>query len=236
VNEDEAFIRAIVDSPGDDLPRLVYADWLDDRDDPRGAYLRAEAEWAKPWRGGECPADSPALRELTSGLDPVWVARVSRPPVGACCEQIAFTGRGPRVTQDDLDSFERANRLRLPNDYRAFLLNLNGGFTPVAWLPTPRNEAGIELTCLYALCPFAGEAPADGPQRLQGIEGFGDGVWPYLPIGDCGGREWMIVMDVTRDVFDVLLFEDYTEDCLIPLTESFAQFLSILEPHGHEER
>ena len=44
MNEDEAFIRAIVDAPGDDLPRLVYADWLDDRADPRGPYLRAEHE------------------------------------------------------------------------------------------------------------------------------------------------------------------------------------------------
>ena len=31
MSEDEAFIRTIVDTPGDDLPRLVYADWLDER-------------------------------------------------------------------------------------------------------------------------------------------------------------------------------------------------------------
>jgi uncharacterized protein (TIGR02996 family) len=34
--DDEAFIRAIVDSPGDDTQRLVYADWLDERDDQWG--------------------------------------------------------------------------------------------------------------------------------------------------------------------------------------------------------
>jgi uncharacterized protein (TIGR02996 family) len=34
VTDDEAFIRAIVDSPGDDAPRLIYADWLDERRDP----------------------------------------------------------------------------------------------------------------------------------------------------------------------------------------------------------
>ena len=45
--DDEAFVRRIVDSPGDDLPRLIYADWLDDRGDPRGTYLRAEVEWAR---------------------------------------------------------------------------------------------------------------------------------------------------------------------------------------------
>jgi uncharacterized protein (TIGR02996 family) len=39
MTEDEAFIRAVVDRPGDDTARLVYADWLDERSDPRGAYL-----------------------------------------------------------------------------------------------------------------------------------------------------------------------------------------------------
>jgi uncharacterized protein (TIGR02996 family) len=37
VTDDEAFIGAIVDAPGDDAPRLVYADWLDERGDPRFA-------------------------------------------------------------------------------------------------------------------------------------------------------------------------------------------------------
>ena len=52
MTDDEAFIRAVVDGPGDNTPRLVYADWLDDRADPRGPYLRAECEWAKMKCGG----------------------------------------------------------------------------------------------------------------------------------------------------------------------------------------
>jgi len=35
-----AFHRAIFDRPGDPLPVLIYADWLDERGDPRGSYLR----------------------------------------------------------------------------------------------------------------------------------------------------------------------------------------------------
>ena len=35
-DDDAAFIRTIQDNPRDLLPRLVYADWLSDRDDPRG--------------------------------------------------------------------------------------------------------------------------------------------------------------------------------------------------------
>ena len=52
MTEDEAFIRAIVQSPGDETARLVYADWLDDRDDPRGTYLRTEHAWAKSRNAG----------------------------------------------------------------------------------------------------------------------------------------------------------------------------------------
>src|SRR5262245_56268425 len=38
MRDDEAFLRAIGDRPDDDLPRLIYADYLDER----GNYARAE--------------------------------------------------------------------------------------------------------------------------------------------------------------------------------------------------
>jgi uncharacterized protein (TIGR02996 family) len=118
VSEDEAFIRAIVDSPGDDTPRLVYADWLDDRSDPRGAYLRAERE---------IPGDVARLSEMGVGLDLVWVSRVSRPPVGVCCETTAFQHQGPPLSSDDLSHLESRLDIEIGGDYRAFLLNYNGG-------------------------------------------------------------------------------------------------------------
>jgi uncharacterized protein (TIGR02996 family) len=39
-SEEAAFQRAIFARPDDDLPVLIYADWLDERGDPRGSYLR----------------------------------------------------------------------------------------------------------------------------------------------------------------------------------------------------
>ena len=44
---DEAFLQAIRENPDDDAPRLIYADWLEERGDPR----RAGAH-----RGGDGPA------------------------------------------------------------------------------------------------------------------------------------------------------------------------------------
>src|SRR5262245_35830763 len=40
----DAFLRAIADHPDDDGPRLVYADWLDERGDPRGEFIRTQCE------------------------------------------------------------------------------------------------------------------------------------------------------------------------------------------------
>lgn len=34
--DDADFLRAIIDDPDDDGPRLIYADWLEERGDPRG--------------------------------------------------------------------------------------------------------------------------------------------------------------------------------------------------------
>lgn len=41
MNEEAAFFAAINENPGDSTTRLVFADWLDDRGDPRGAGFRA---------------------------------------------------------------------------------------------------------------------------------------------------------------------------------------------------
>jgi SMI1 / KNR4 family (SUKH-1) len=40
-----------------------------------------------------------------------------------------FTERGPEVTESDVDSFEQRFGVALPRDYRAFLLEVNGGRT-----------------------------------------------------------------------------------------------------------
>lgn len=44
--EEHAFLAALAANPGDDVTRLVYADWLEENSDARGAYLRAEQELA----------------------------------------------------------------------------------------------------------------------------------------------------------------------------------------------
>ena len=48
-----AFLAAIRTNFGDHTARLVYADWLDEYDDPRGEYLRLEARLATLKKGDQ---------------------------------------------------------------------------------------------------------------------------------------------------------------------------------------
>ena len=46
--DEAAFWRAILAAPGDDLPRLVYADWLDEHDDPHAWVFRDPRPFTAP--------------------------------------------------------------------------------------------------------------------------------------------------------------------------------------------
>jgi uncharacterized protein (TIGR02996 family) len=40
MTQDDAFLQAIIENPDDESLRLIYADWLDDRGDARGEFIR----------------------------------------------------------------------------------------------------------------------------------------------------------------------------------------------------
>jgi uncharacterized protein (TIGR02996 family) len=44
MRERDGLLAAIAAAPGDDVPRLVLADWLEERDDPLGEFIRLQIE------------------------------------------------------------------------------------------------------------------------------------------------------------------------------------------------
>src|SRR3954469_21035380 len=93
MSDEAAFLRAIHEAPADDAPRLVYADWLDERGDHRGAFLRDECRAAAEFRAGK-PAAAKKLREAADAVGFAWALSVARPPVGVCsAHQFAGSGR-----------------------------------------------------------------------------------------------------------------------------------------------
>jgi uncharacterized protein (TIGR02996 family) len=58
MSDRDAFLRAIIDNPGDDAPRLVYADWLEEHGDPaRGEFIRLQCELGRILLGTQAAYD-----------------------------------------------------------------------------------------------------------------------------------------------------------------------------------
>ena len=77
--ERDAFHAAIWQSPDDDLPRLVYADWLDERDEPdAAAFLRLLCAVRT------CPPDVDRLRPLVADFRRA-MAKVPAPWIDDVC-------------------------------------------------------------------------------------------------------------------------------------------------------
>lgn len=78
--EEELFVKGIEAHPADNTARLVYADWLEERGDPRAEYLRVLCAWL-----ASRPAEDQGLiareRMLRAGLGRMWLARVRGIPV-----------------------------------------------------------------------------------------------------------------------------------------------------------
>ena len=120
MTDEEAFLAALAERPGDDLTRLVFADWLDERGDGRAAYLRLVVEVA-----ARIKANRP-YRRLAS-------------QVGRLAEGIELTWRevaGKRFSLR-LDSFDPAFKIwTIRAVLRATRVELNSAVSIVEHAPT----------------------------------------------------------------------------------------------------
>src|SRR5687768_1025238 len=65
MGEREALLRTVCENPDDDLPRLVFADWLDEHGEPeRAEFIRIQIELGTSAKRGESTVDSRRQREL----------------------------------------------------------------------------------------------------------------------------------------------------------------------------
>jgi uncharacterized protein (TIGR02996 family) len=92
---DEAdFLNAILANHKDNAPRLVYADWLEERGDPlaypKAEYLRLTAGLLVARPGPRRFVIRMKLCEIAPRLDPAWLAVVSGLHVEACVSVVRF--------------------------------------------------------------------------------------------------------------------------------------------------
>jgi uncharacterized protein (TIGR02996 family) len=252
MTDDEAFLRAILAAPRDEAPRLAFADWLDERDDPRGAYLRAEVNWARSRSVG----DMDELRAAATGLDPVWTARMSRPPAGCCCDRVQYHEHEPDLTRPTLtpraiDAVEGRFGITLPADYRAFLLNYNGGRPEPGTFRGPGGE-WVELYDLHTIWSMDGSAQYDeydlvqrleviDEDRARGAENLWSDRWTrdLIDIGRAaiGGLEELclgVTGDAAGRVYLIDLWMEAPEP-VVKVADSFAEFLGLFGEVDRED-
>jgi uncharacterized protein (TIGR02996 family) len=98
MHDESDFLRKLAEAPADDTIRLVYADWLSERDDEesraKARFLRLTVQLMGPIQrvGWRKPRER-ALRELAAQLPTEWLAVVSRVKVENCGAKRAANGR-----------------------------------------------------------------------------------------------------------------------------------------------
>jgi hypothetical protein len=147
-----------------------------------------------------------------------------------------FTRRGPEVTESDADSFEQRFGVVLPRDYRAFLLEVNGGRTA----RTHREfDRGILNGLLSLNDPDESFDLAAWNERVREdlktpdliIVGVDDGGGRILLAvsGDHAGEVWFQVHDERPwDANPRVLWHDRRD--FRKLAASFTAFMSSLRP------
>jgi uncharacterized protein (TIGR02996 family) len=89
VRDERSFLQALLADPTDDGLRQVYADWLEEQNEPASAFkaefLRLTAELAiSPGTERRQEARRQRLQQLAADLNTDWLAVVSRLPVENC--------------------------------------------------------------------------------------------------------------------------------------------------------
>jgi hypothetical protein len=145
--------------------------------------------------------------------------------------------RGPQVTDAQIEAFEQSYGHRLPDDYRQFLLNVNGGAPDIA---SCEFDQGV-VNCLFSLDDTDDESsdlatranrqrPRLSSPDLLYIGHDGCGGWLLLALaGEHRGEVWLMVEgERPDDANPRVLWHDRRD--MEKLASSFEQFMRALRP------
>src|ERR1043166_2789699 len=96
MNPEDGFLQSILDDPDSDTPRLVFADWLEENDQPqRAAFIRAQCRLTTldeddPARLALRRDESAYLRQAHEALKATKGKGPGRLPVWAVRERVTF--------------------------------------------------------------------------------------------------------------------------------------------------
>jgi len=169
MTDEAGFLQAILRTPDDAALRSVYADWLEERGDPRGEYLRCQCTRADLQRGDPRLAAllqrEEELREQYPTVILPWQRRLLLARIKKILGELehGFDGEKvnewphgytsqPCLTEQELKAWEAASNVSLPEEYRLFLLEIgNGGNMPSEYCDFevwPLGSAPMQATLL----------------------------------------------------------------------------------------
>jgi len=143
--DDASLLQAILAAPEDAALRLVYADWLEERGDPRGEHLRCQcARAGLPPKGRKHKALLRREKELRRQYPDVILPWERRLTLGRIKGLLAGKGRGvaaaegagPRghpyapgrcLSETDIQAWEAGHGVTLPEEHRLFLREVGDG-------------------------------------------------------------------------------------------------------------
>lgn len=104
MHDEDDFLRKLLENPADDTVRLVYADWLDERDDEqsrtKATFLRLTAQLLeRGHKAGWHKARRKEMQPLAAKLPTDWLAVVSRLRIDSCGAKVANDRVGRRFLQ-----------------------------------------------------------------------------------------------------------------------------------------
>jgi uncharacterized protein (TIGR02996 family) len=147
---DEELIAAIVATPHDDVPRLVYADWLMQRGDPMGELIVLQCRLAA---GESTPAIVARERELRVALEPRWLAPLQAIAFGGFELRRGFVEHVELFSAVARRGFGRSPEKRIPDELftRAPLLQSLGIRGRLLHDGVPAGFARLDTLALHEL-------------------------------------------------------------------------------------
>ena len=166
MTDQDALLRAVIENPDDDTPRLVYADWLEENGQPeRAEFIRLQIELAVARR--EVAAVSTAVPDRVAELYDRHGDGWRQPfpdPLHRCCFERGF------IVQAGLNAPQAADVLaRLPRVSPVGLVRFLRAWTELGPSSVPEDEDDGRLT-IPMLDPTT--VPARPTEALAGLRGL----------------------------------------------------------------
>jgi uncharacterized protein (TIGR02996 family) len=193
---EDAFIAAILESPCDPSPRLVYADWLEERGDPRAEFLRIELTLFDLSQREAHVALKARMRELLPALHPEWVALVRLLPLDPLDELRMVLPPPKRLLHatGNWAEVEETLGLTLPSDYKAFISSYGSGtagcieiLSPFGFTPDVRDRWVTWAGLIVDLAEYEEVPYPVFPQA--------GGLLPFGTLGDVDLLTWRTLGD-----------------------------------------